>query len=186
MLKTVIAGLGLALACAGVWAKDVVIDVRTPKEFAADHIEGAINIEHTNIAEAIAKAGVGKDDKVILYCQSGRRSGIAIVRLARPASGGPVLERMLGAETLWRGDFLPDFPYEPWAEDTRRDLDRERVSLLERLAAALAEMGRPAAAIERYRRLIETDPEREGWDGPRSGPEGETDHDRAAQTVAAG
>lgn len=88
------------------------------------------------------------------------------VRLARPAPGAANevdLERMLSAETLWRGEFLPDFPYEPWAEDTRRDLDRERVSLLERLAAALAEMGRPAAAIERYRQLIETDPEREGW-----------------------
>ncbi len=80
-MKTVLAGLTLALACAGTWAKDVVIDVRTPKEFAADHIEGAINIEHTNIAEAIAKAGVGKDDKVILYCQSGRRSGIALDKL---------------------------------------------------------------------------------------------------------
>ena len=80
-MKTVLAGLTLALACAGTWAKDVVIDVRTPKEFAADHIEGAINIEHTNIAEAIATAGVGKDDKVILYCQSGRRSGIALETL---------------------------------------------------------------------------------------------------------
>lgn len=80
-MKTVLAGLTLVLACAGTWAKDVVIDVRTPKEFAADHIEGAINIEHTNIAEAIAKAGVGKDDKVILYCQSGRRSGIALETL---------------------------------------------------------------------------------------------------------
>jgi len=81
MMKRIVAGLSLALACAGTWAKDVVIDVRTPKEFAADHIEGAINIEHTNIAEEIAKAGVGKDDKVILYCQSGRRSGIALETL---------------------------------------------------------------------------------------------------------
>ena len=81
MLKTLATGLVLALACAGVWAKDVVIDVRTPKEYAADHKEGAINIEHTNIAEALAKAGVGKDDQVILYCQSGRRSGIALETL---------------------------------------------------------------------------------------------------------
>jgi ATP/maltotriose-dependent transcriptional regulator MalT/DNA-binding SARP family transcriptional activator len=87
-------------------------------------------------------------------------------RLARPApgaSGEVALERMLSAETLWRGEFLPDFPYEPWSEDTRDELQRERVSLLERLAAALAQTGRPAAAIERYRQLIQTDPEREGW-----------------------
>jgi rhodanese-related sulfurtransferase len=81
MLKTLIAGLGLAVACAATWAKDVVIDVRTPKEFAAGHIEGAINIEHGNIAQEIAKSGATKDDKVILYCQSGRRSGIALETL---------------------------------------------------------------------------------------------------------
>lgn len=81
MMKPFVAGLALALACAGVWAKSVVIDVRTPKEYAADHIEGAINIEYNHIAEEIAKSGVGKDDQVILYCQSGRRSGIALETL---------------------------------------------------------------------------------------------------------
>jgi DNA-binding SARP family transcriptional activator len=88
------------------------------------------------------------------------------IELARPSAGVASeagLARMLSAEALWRGDFLPDFPYEPWAEETRNELDRARVSLLERLAAALAQTGRPAAAIERYRQLIETDPEREGW-----------------------
>ena len=71
------------------------------------------------------------------------------LELARASSGTAdevALGRMLQAETLWRGDFLPDFPYEPWSEDTRRELERERVALLERLAAVLAEMGRPAAA----------------------------------------
>ena len=58
-------------------------------------------------------------------------------RRASPSGG------CCAAETLWRGDFLPDFPYEPWSEDTRRELERERVALLERLAAALAEMGPP-------------------------------------------
>jgi len=87
-------------------------------------------------------------------------------RLAAPdpaAAGQGALDRMLAAEALWRGEFLPDFPYEPWCEDTRRSLERQRVELLERLAEALLEMGRPAAAIERYRQLIDADPEREGW-----------------------
>ena len=64
-----------------------------------------------------------------------------------PGRGGRpdevALGRMLRAEALWRGDFLPDFPYEPWCEDTRRELERERIELLERLARTLAEMGRP-------------------------------------------
>ena len=80
-MKKMLLGLSLALACAGVWAKDVVIDVRTPQEYAAGHIEGAVNIEHGNIAQEIAKTGATKDDKVILYCQSGRRSGIALETL---------------------------------------------------------------------------------------------------------
>ena len=88
------------------------------------------------------------------------------LRLARAGEGAPddvALERMLRAEALWRGDFLPDFPYEPWGEDARRELERARLELLERLARTLAEMGRPGAAIERYRHLVELDGEREGW-----------------------
>ncbi len=88
------------------------------------------------------------------------------LRLARAGEGAPddvALERMLRAEALWRGDFLPDFPYEPWCEDARRELERARIELLERLAGTLAEMGRPGAAIERYRHLVELDGEREGW-----------------------
>jgi DNA-binding SARP family transcriptional activator len=88
------------------------------------------------------------------------------LRLACERAGAPdeaALARMLRAESLWRGDFLPDFPYEPWCEDARRELERVRLELLERLAATLAEMGRPAAAIERYRQLVEADGEREGW-----------------------
>ena len=37
-----------------------------------------VAVEHTAIAQEIAKAGVGKDDTVLLYCQSGRRSGMAL------------------------------------------------------------------------------------------------------------
>lgn len=87
-------------------------------------------------------------------------------RLAEAAVGAPdqgALQRMLAAEALWKGEFLPDFPYEAWCEDARRSLERRRVELLERLAATLVELGRPAAAIERLRRLVDADPEREGW-----------------------
>jgi phage shock protein E len=77
-MKTYIASIAMALLSLTAHAKDVVIDVRTPQEFAAGHIAGAINIEYTTIGQQIAKAGVGKDDKVVLYCRTGRRSGIAL------------------------------------------------------------------------------------------------------------
>lgn len=72
--------LGL-LTTTATWAKDVVIDVRTPQEYAGGHIDGAINIDHSVIAQEIGKAKVAKDDNVILYCRSGRRSEIALETL---------------------------------------------------------------------------------------------------------
>lgn len=77
-MKTLFASIAFGLLSLAAQAKDVIIDVRTAQEFAAGHVEGAINIEHGNIAQQITKAGVTKDDKVMLYCQSGRRSGIAL------------------------------------------------------------------------------------------------------------
>ncbi len=65
------------------YGKTVVIDVRTPAEFAQDHVPQAINIEHTTIEQRIGEAKVNKDDTVILYCRSGRRSGIAQETLQR-------------------------------------------------------------------------------------------------------
>lgn len=73
--------LGLALFCAcfggAVLAKTFVIDVRTPAEFAAGHLDGALNIEYQYIGGQIGMSGAGKKDEIILYCHSGRRAGIA-------------------------------------------------------------------------------------------------------------
>jgi phage shock protein E len=75
--RMAVAAMALLLACAA-FAKDVVIDVRTPQEFQGGHIEGALNLPHDSIAQDIAKAKVAKDDHVILYCRSGRRSELAM------------------------------------------------------------------------------------------------------------
>ena len=61
-----------ALAAAG--AK--VVDVRTPQEFAAGHVPGAINIPYDELPRRAAEIGP-PCTKVVLYCRSGRRSGIA-------------------------------------------------------------------------------------------------------------
>ena len=54
-----------------------IVDVRTAKEYEAGHLENAINIPHTEITAKIADHVGNKDDKIILYCRSGRRSGMA-------------------------------------------------------------------------------------------------------------
>ncbi len=43
-MKTLFASITLALVVLSAQAKDVIIDVRSPQEFAAGHVEGAFNI----------------------------------------------------------------------------------------------------------------------------------------------
>lgn len=54
-----------------------VIDVRTAEEFNAGHLSNAQNIPYDQIQTGIAQLGIAKDQPVLLYCRSGRRSGIA-------------------------------------------------------------------------------------------------------------
>ena len=59
----------------------VVVDVRTPFEFMTGHIQGAINIdaEAATFDSEIAK--LDKSAPYAIYCQSGRRSGIAATKM---------------------------------------------------------------------------------------------------------
>ena len=57
--------------------KTTLIDVRTAEEFKDGHLETALNIPHTEIKEKIAASVADKKRKIIVYCRSGRRSGIA-------------------------------------------------------------------------------------------------------------
>ena len=52
-----------------------LVDVRTPKEYAEGHIEGAINVDWKNrhFADNIQKA-VGNEKPVAIYCRSGNRA----------------------------------------------------------------------------------------------------------------
>lgn len=55
----------------------LVVDVRTAEEFEAGHLPNAINIPFETIASAFKERKIAKDKSVVLYCRSGRRSGIA-------------------------------------------------------------------------------------------------------------
>lgn len=60
----------------------IIIDVRSPEEFAEGHVPGAINIAHTAIADNIEDLLQYKDTKqVVLYCRSGYRAGKAASEL---------------------------------------------------------------------------------------------------------
>jgi rhodanese-related sulfurtransferase len=53
-----------------------VVDVRTPAEYAAGHLPGAMNIPFDEMERRAAELGPPATP-VLLYCRSGRRSGIA-------------------------------------------------------------------------------------------------------------
>ena len=55
----------------------VIIDTRTPEEFSSGHIDGAVNIPYDRILESIETHVPHKSDPVIVYCRSGKRSGMA-------------------------------------------------------------------------------------------------------------
>ena len=55
----------------------VILDVRTPEEYAEGHVPGAINIPHDAVADHLGKLPFAKDDEVAVYCGTGRRAGLA-------------------------------------------------------------------------------------------------------------
>ncbi len=60
----------------------VLLDVRSPEEFAAQHIDGAENLNVEDITADTAAQAIGSTDaKVVLYCRSGHRAGIAMQAL---------------------------------------------------------------------------------------------------------
>ena len=59
----------------------VVLDVRTPGEFAQGHIEGAINLDARSETFVEDLAKLDKDTAYLLHCRSGRRSAAALAKM---------------------------------------------------------------------------------------------------------
>ena len=54
-----------------------IVDVRTPEEYAVEHIPSAINIPLDQVAQRINEFKE-MPQPIIVYCRSGNRSGIAV------------------------------------------------------------------------------------------------------------
>lgn len=79
-------------------ASDVtLIDVRTPEEFAEGHLAGAINMPVESF-DPVRLAGTDPA-KLVLYCRSDRRSGVAAEKLA-VATGKPAVH-LKGGILAW-------------------------------------------------------------------------------------
>ena len=60
----------------------IILDVRTPEEFADKHIPGAINIPNETIRTEEIPELPNKDQLILVYCRSGNRSKQASEKLA--------------------------------------------------------------------------------------------------------
>ncbi len=56
----------------------ILLDVRSKQEYDEYHLEGAICIPTYELASAISKITVNKEQTIIVYCQSGARSKKAV------------------------------------------------------------------------------------------------------------
>ena len=59
----------------------IILDVRTPEEFADKHIPGAINIPNETIRTEEIPELPDKDQLILVYCRSGNRSKQASEKL---------------------------------------------------------------------------------------------------------
>ena len=59
----------------------IIIDVRTPEEFAAGHLDGAVLIDFRDAAFDQNISALSPDASYIVYCRSGNRSAQAAQRM---------------------------------------------------------------------------------------------------------
>ena len=79
----------------------IILDVRTREEYDQGHIPGAILIPHTEIEARAEEVLTDKDQLILVYCRSGRRSKIAAEALVE-----------LGYTNIKEFGGISDWPYE--------------------------------------------------------------------------
>ena len=79
----------------------IILDARTQEEYDQGHIPGAIVISHEEIAEKAEEVLTDKEQLILVYCRSGRRSKIAAEALVE-----------LGYNNIKEFGGIIDWPYE--------------------------------------------------------------------------
>lgn len=83
----------------------ILLDVRTREEFAEGHIKGAICIPNEEIETADLKELPDKEQLILVYCRSGRRSKEASQKLA---DRGYLNVAEFGGIIDWPGEVVKD------------------------------------------------------------------------------
>lgn len=82
-------------------AEYILLDVRSPEEFAEQHIAGALLIPDYEIATRAQAELPDLDALILIYCRSGRRSALAAAALVE-----------LGYTNVYDFGGIIDWPYE--------------------------------------------------------------------------
>jgi rhodanese-related sulfurtransferase len=80
----------------------VLLDVRTPREWAAKHIAGSVNIPLNHLAERYAE--IPPDRHIVVHCASGYRSAVAASLLEQ--HGITRLADLVGGFAAWEASQL--------------------------------------------------------------------------------
>ena len=83
----------------------IILDVRRPDEFAAGHIPNAINVPNETIGTAEISELPDKDQLIMVYCRSGRRSKEASEKLVKLGYTNIV---EFGGILDWKGEIVTD------------------------------------------------------------------------------
>lgn len=83
----------------------LVLDVRTPQEFHAGHIPGAMNIPHTTLSTRLNDVQSYQGKEVVVHCEMGGRAGIAEQVLR--GAGFTNVRHLDGDMAAWRMKSLP-------------------------------------------------------------------------------
>ncbi|MDR3709269.1 MAG: rhodanese-like domain-containing protein [Capsulimonadaceae bacterium] len=83
--------------------KTVLVDVRAPGEYGSGHAAGAVNVPLGKLERRIGE--IPADRPVLVICQSGRRSEIAVATLR--SLGRKNVVNVLGGTAAWRQASLP-------------------------------------------------------------------------------
>lgn len=83
----------------------IVVDVRTPQEFAEGHLPGAINVELDRLPDLAPSLLPDKNAHLLVYCRSGSRSGFAVSILDQ--MGYSRLVDMTGGIVQWSHQGYP-------------------------------------------------------------------------------
>ena len=83
----------------------LILDVRTPEEFATSHVPNAVNIPHTELASRISELDVEKTSPIVVYCERGFRAGRAESVLLE--AGYQKVLHLEGDMRAWRANDRP-------------------------------------------------------------------------------